>query len=72
MQNGSDSLPFKNAFKNVIFRKSSSLAIQKPLGTIQNKLDNEGNIFIFHYLRSKGHISSNLMSTGFRFGYCPV
>nr|GEU95959.1 hypothetical protein [Tanacetum cinerariifolium] len=29
---GSDSLPFKSAFKDVIFRKSGSLAIEKPLG----------------------------------------
>lgn len=45
MQNGSDSLPSKSAFKNVIFRTSSKLAIEKPLGTIKNKLDQEGNMF---------------------------
>ncbi|KVI12197.1 Carbohydrate-binding-like fold [Cynara cardunculus var. scolymus] len=44
--NGSDSLPSKSAFKNVIFRKSSKLAIEKPLGTIQNKLDDEDSIIL--------------------------
>ncbi|GFY98105.1 disproportionating enzyme 2 [Actinidia rufa] len=38
-QNGSDGLPFRSAFKNVIFRKTWSADIQKPLGIIQNKLD---------------------------------
>ncbi|KAI7733269.1 hypothetical protein M8C21_007244, partial [Ambrosia artemisiifolia] len=44
--NGSDSLPFKSAFKNVIFRKSSSLAIEKPLGVIHNKLDQDDSVIV--------------------------
>ncbi|KAL7588975.1 hypothetical protein Lser_V15G38764 [Lactuca serriola] len=45
-QNGSDSLPSKSAFKNVIFRTSSKLAIEKPLGTIKNKLDQEDLVIV--------------------------
>ncbi|KAJ9547973.1 hypothetical protein OSB04_020516, partial [Centaurea solstitialis] len=44
--NGSDSLPSKSAFKDVIFRKSSKLAIEKPLGSIQNKLDHEDSVVV--------------------------
>nr|XP_043619388.1 4-alpha-glucanotransferase DPE2 isoform X2 [Erigeron canadensis] len=44
--NGSDGLPFKSAFKNVIFCKSSSLAIEKPLGMVQNKLDHEDSVIV--------------------------
>ncbi|KAM7524384.1 hypothetical protein LguiA_014286 [Lonicera macranthoides] len=45
-QAGSDSLPFKSAFKNVIFRRSSSLDIEIPLGFIHNKLDHEDSIIV--------------------------
>ncbi|KAL8208493.1 hypothetical protein R6Q57_007905 [Mikania cordata] len=45
-QNGSDSLPFKSAFKNVIFRKSNTLAIEKSLGAIQNKLDHDDSVIV--------------------------
>lgn len=45
-QTGSDSLPFKNAFKDVIFRKSNSLAIEKPLGVVQNKLENDDSVIV--------------------------
>ena len=50
MQNGSDSLPSKSAFKNVIFRRSTELPIEKPPGTIVNKLDQEGNYVKKHSL----------------------
>jgi 4-alpha-glucanotransferase len=45
-QAGSDSLPFKSAFKDVIFRRSSSLDIQIPIGSIQNKLNNEDSVVV--------------------------
>ncbi|PWA90321.1 disproportionating enzyme 2 [Artemisia annua] len=45
-QTGSDSLPFTNAFKDVIFRKSSSLAIEKPLGVVQNKLETDDSVIV--------------------------
>ncbi|XP_057505875.1 4-alpha-glucanotransferase DPE2 [Actinidia eriantha] len=47
-QNGSDGLPFRSAFKNVIFRKTWSADIQKPLGIIQNKLD-EKDAIVVHF-----------------------
>nr|GEW53010.1 hypothetical protein [Tanacetum cinerariifolium] len=43
---GSDSLPFKSAFKDVIFHKSGSLAIEKPLGVVQNKLENKDSVIV--------------------------
>ncbi|KAL8172220.1 hypothetical protein V2J09_024024 [Rumex salicifolius] len=36
---GSDALPFRSAFKDVIFRDSFSLKVERPLGVLQNKLD---------------------------------
>ncbi|KAG5556044.1 hypothetical protein RHGRI_006613 [Rhododendron griersonianum] len=38
-QTSSDGLPCTSAFRNVIFRKSWSTEIQRPLGVIQTKLD---------------------------------
>lgn len=43
IQIGSDDLPFRSAFKNVIFNRSWTLNVETPLGVIQNKLDEEGN-----------------------------
>ncbi|XP_057249169.1 4-alpha-glucanotransferase DPE2 isoform X2 [Beta vulgaris subsp. vulgaris] len=37
-QTGSDALPFTSAFKDVIFRNTSSLIVERPLGVLQNKL----------------------------------
>ncbi|GMP97966.1 hypothetical protein CsSME_00046023 [Camellia sinensis var. sinensis] len=45
-QIGSDSLPFKTAFKNVIFRKQWSFDIERPLGVIQNKLDENDSVIV--------------------------
>lgn len=45
-QAGSDALPFRSAFKNVIFRKSSCLDIERPLGTIQNKLEKQDLVLV--------------------------
>ncbi|KAK3010333.1 hypothetical protein RJ639_013026 [Escallonia herrerae] len=45
-QNGSDTLPFRSAFKDVIFRRSCSLNIERPTGTIQNKLDKEDSVIV--------------------------
>ncbi|XP_057549848.1 4-alpha-glucanotransferase DPE2 [Amaranthus tricolor] len=45
-QTGSDALPFTSAFKNVIFRKSSSLPIERPLGVLQNKLGLEDSVLV--------------------------
>lgn len=41
IQTGGDAIPFRSAFKNVIFRRSWNLSIERPLG-VQNKLDKEG------------------------------
>ncbi|KAB1222667.1 4-alpha-glucanotransferase DPE2 [Morella rubra] len=38
---GSDDHPFRSAFKNVIFNRTWNLNIERPLGAIQNKLDEE-------------------------------
>ncbi|GLT67958.1 hypothetical protein SLA2020_402290 [Shorea laevis] len=40
-QTGSDDLPFRSAFQNVIFNRSWNLNIERPLGTIQNKLEED-------------------------------
>lgn len=45
-QIGSDTLPFRSAFKNVIFQSSKNLAIERPLGVIQNKLDLEDSVVV--------------------------
>lgn len=45
MQAGSDALPFRSAFKNVIFGRSFSLDIEITPGVIQNKLDQDGKAF---------------------------
>lgn len=52
MQTGSDDLPFRSAFKNVIFRGSWNLDVEKPLAEIQNQLNQEGNfvLLIYKYL----------------------
>ncbi|XAR48322.1 4-alpha-glucanotransferase [Bertholletia excelsa] len=47
-QTGSDGLPFRSAFKDVIFRKTWSLNIERPLGVIQSKLD-EKDAVIVHF-----------------------
>ncbi|GAB4851804.1 4-alpha-glucanotransferase dpe2 [Ancistrocladus abbreviatus] len=38
-QTGSDALPFRSAFKNVIFQSTSRFDVERPLGVLQNKLD---------------------------------
>ncbi|XP_062166587.1 4-alpha-glucanotransferase DPE2 isoform X2 [Alnus glutinosa] len=40
-QTGSDDLPFRSAFRNVIFNRSCNLNIERPLGTVQNKLEED-------------------------------
>ncbi|KAJ0044000.1 hypothetical protein Pint_18427 [Pistacia integerrima] len=45
-QTGGDALPFRSAFKNVIFRESLSLIIERPEGVIQDKLDGEDLILV--------------------------
>ncbi|XP_031127124.1 4-alpha-glucanotransferase DPE2-like isoform X2 [Ipomoea triloba] len=40
-QTGSDDIPFKSAFKDVIFRRTWNLDVEMPLGAIQSKLDQE-------------------------------
>lgn len=44
IQTGGDALPFRSAFKNVIFRRSFSLDIERSDGLIQNKLEQEGKL----------------------------
>lgn len=46
MQAGSDALPFRSAFKNVIFGKCLSLITEVTPGIIQNKLDGKGEFFL--------------------------
>nr|GMD48064.1 4-alpha-glucanotransferase DPE2 [Ipomoea batatas] len=45
-QTGSDGIPFRSAFKDVIFRKSGSLDIERPHVPIQTKLGQEDSIII--------------------------
>ncbi|KAL9361259.1 hypothetical protein Peur_044044 [Populus x canadensis] len=44
-QTGGDAIPFRSAFKDVIFRLSWGLNIERPLG-IQNKLDMEDAVLV--------------------------
>lgn len=41
-QTGADTLPFRSAFKDVIFGKSQIFEIERPLAAIQPKLDEDG------------------------------
>lgn len=45
-QAGTDGLPFKSAFKDVIFRRSFSLDIENLPGVIQNKSDQEDSVIV--------------------------
>ncbi|KAG2687450.1 hypothetical protein I3843_09G052400 [Carya illinoinensis] len=45
-QTGSDDLPFRSAFKNVIFNRSWNLNVERPLGSIQNNLEGEDTLLI--------------------------
>ncbi|XP_062004208.1 4-alpha-glucanotransferase DPE2 [Rosa rugosa] len=45
-QVGADALPFRSAFKDVIFRREWSLEIEKPLGVIQNSLQNDDSVLV--------------------------
>lgn len=47
MQDGSDAIPFRSAFKNVIFGKCLSLNNEIAPGIIQNKLDGKGKFLLF-------------------------
>lgn len=44
-QTGGDAIPFRSAFKNVIFHRSCNLDIERPLG-VQNKLDMEDAVLV--------------------------
>ncbi|KAJ8444385.1 hypothetical protein Cgig2_026589 [Carnegiea gigantea] len=45
-QTGSDALPFRSAFKDVIFRNSSSLRLERPLGELQHKLGVDDSVLL--------------------------
>lgn len=45
-QTGSEGLPFTSAFKNVIFRGTWTLDIERPLGIIQNTLNTEDSVIV--------------------------
>ncbi|XP_047953128.1 4-alpha-glucanotransferase DPE2 [Salvia hispanica] len=45
-QTGSDDLVLRSAFKNVIFRNSASLKIERPLESVQNVSDNEDSVVV--------------------------
>ncbi|PKI31931.1 hypothetical protein CRG98_047649 [Punica granatum] len=45
-QTGSDTLPFRNAFKDVIFRRSRSLDIERPLAAVKPKLDVDDSVLV--------------------------
>ncbi|KAL6225879.1 hypothetical protein ACLB2K_004728 [Fragaria x ananassa] len=45
-QVGADALPFKSAFKDVVFRRECTLEIEKPLGLIQNSLQNDDSLLV--------------------------
>ncbi|GFP83796.1 4-alpha-glucanotransferase dpe2 [Phtheirospermum japonicum] len=45
-QTGSDDLPLKSAFKNVIFRKNWKPEVERPLESVQNLIDHEGSVVV--------------------------
>ncbi|XP_010525431.1 PREDICTED: 4-alpha-glucanotransferase DPE2 isoform X2 [Tarenaya hassleriana] len=45
-QTGDQALPFRSAFKDVIFRQSWDLKIDKPLGVFQNTLDQDDSLLV--------------------------
>ncbi|KAL3639655.1 4-alpha-glucanotransferase dpe2 [Castilleja foliolosa] len=45
-QTGSDDLPLKSAFKNVIFRKNWEPEVERPLESVQNLIDHEGSVVV--------------------------
>ncbi|PIN19639.1 4-alpha-glucanotransferase [Handroanthus impetiginosus] len=45
-QTGSDDLPLRSAFKNVIFRNSWSLEVERPLEAVNNLLANEDSVIV--------------------------
>lgn len=45
-QTGSDDIPFRSAFKNVIFNRSWNLNVERPLVTVQNKLEEVDTVLI--------------------------
>lgn len=45
-QVGSDALPLKSAFKDVIFHRKLSLDIETPLGVIRSTLDQEDSVLV--------------------------
>ncbi|XP_022154471.1 4-alpha-glucanotransferase DPE2 [Momordica charantia] len=49
-QTGADGIPSKSAFKNVIFGRSSTWSIERPLGTFfHNNLDQDGDSVLVHF-----------------------
>ncbi|GMN64331.1 hypothetical protein TIFTF001_033402 [Ficus carica] len=46
-QTGDDTLPFSSAFKDVVFRSSGSLKVERPLGVTENKLDDEDSVLVY-------------------------
>lgn len=45
-QTGDDTLPFRSAFKDVIFRRSCKLKIERPLAVTENKLGHEDSVLV--------------------------
>ncbi|GLT77810.1 hypothetical protein SLA2020_493670 [Shorea laevis] len=45
-QTGGDAIPFRSAFKDVIFHKNRTLNIERPLGIIHEKLDREDSVVV--------------------------
>lgn len=45
-QTGSDDVPLRSAFKNVIFRRSTTLKVERPLESVQNVLDNDDSVVV--------------------------
>ncbi|KAL5546819.1 hypothetical protein UlMin_006506, partial [Ulmus minor] len=57
-QNAADTLPFRSAFKNVIFRRNSSLNEERPLGVVENKLDQEDSVLV-HFKICSPNVEEN-------------
>lgn len=51
-QTGSDDLPLRSAFKNVIFRRSATLKVERPLESVQNVPDNDDSVVVQFRIRS--------------------
>ncbi|KAJ4828347.1 4-alpha-glucanotransferase dpe2 [Turnera subulata] len=48
-QAGGDGIPFRSAFKDVIFKKNSALDVERPLGVVNKLVGDDGDTVLVHF-----------------------